>query len=460
MFSKSEYTKYLNGLTDGQNVAFHMITEWFFNYYSLDIEKRRDKQVFVLSGFAGTGKSYLMGVIDKFLREYYRNDFAVQACAYTGKASTVLAEKNMYSTTIHHLLYVPFTEVDPETKEKIVLWKRRDNLDPRIKLIIVDEASMLPSKLFEDLKLLKMPILCVGDGFQLPSIDLGTDLLENPDYTLTEITRQALDNSIIRLSMLVRNGGEIPYGDYGDNVQVISKKNLYSKDYIEIISNYDQLLVGTNRSRLYYNTLYRQHLLGEHYNRNPLPCVGEKVIVTQNNWDFEIDDIGEYNLFNGLIGTVEDVESTNMKELERVKLSIEFGKRKFITDWFIYDTGVFREALDNSIRNPYFDGSQLALCDSDGNYVIKKEKEAYNKLSKLEKSSYVNLMFNSIDEGVKINQIDYGYAISVHKFQGSEADNICVIDESYVFGREDVENRNRWLYTAITRAKKFLLLVK
>ena len=109
----------------------------------------------------------------------------------------------------------------------------------------------------EDLKLLKVPILCVGDGFQLPSIDVGTNLLDNPDYTLTEITRQALDNSIIRLSMLVRNGGIIPYGDYGENVQVISKKNIYAKDYIEIISNYDQLLVGTNRTRLYYNTLYK-----------------------------------------------------------------------------------------------------------------------------------------------------------------------------------------------------------
>lgn len=107
MFSESKYHKYLDGLTDGQNVAFHMISEWLFSFYDLDIEKRRDKQVFVLSGFAGTGKSFLMGVIDKFLREFYNNDFAVQACAYTGKASTILAEKNMNSTTLHHLLYIP-----------------------------------------------------------------------------------------------------------------------------------------------------------------------------------------------------------------------------------------------------------------------------------------------------------------------------------------------------------------
>lgn len=464
MFSKSEYAKYLEGLTDGQNVAFHMITEWLFEYYNLDIEKRKDKQVFVLSGFAGTGKSYLMGIVDKFLREHYRNDLAVQACAYTGKASTVLAEKNMNSTTLHHLLYIPVVEKvfnkETNTTTKNVKWARRGSLDDRIKLVIVDEASMLPSRLFEDLKLLKVPILCVGDGFQLPSIDVGTKLLENPDYTLTEITRQALDNSIIRLSMLVRNGGEIPYGDYGDNVQVVSKKDLYAKDYVEIISNYDQLLVGTNRSRLYYNTLYRQHLLGEHYDSNSLPCETEKIIVTQNNWDFEIDDIGEYNLFNGLIGTVDKVESTNMKELEKIKLKVEFGNKKFTTDWFIYDTGIFRESLDNSIRKPYYDAGELALSDDSGNYVIKKETSGYNQMTKIEKKDYINLIFNTEEIGLKINQIDYAYAISVHKFQGSEADNICVVDESFVFDKDGTDYKNRWLYTAITRAKKFLLLVK
>lgn len=333
-------------------------------------------------------------------------------------------------------------------------------MDPRVKLIIVDEASMLPFKLYEDLKLLKIPILCVGDGFQLPSIDMGTNLLDTPDYTLSEITRQALDNSIIRLSMLVRNGGNIPYGDYGDNVQVISKRGLCAKDYIEIMNNYDQLLVGTNRSRLYYNTLYRQHLLGEHYDNNSLPCVSEKIIVTQNNWDFNIDYSGEYSLFNGLIGTVAEVESTNMKEIDKIKLNIEFGKRKFITDWFIYDTGIFRESLNNKIRNPYFTNGEKALSDEDGNYVIQKDKSDYNQLSMSERKEYVNLMINAEDEMLKVNQLDYAYAISVHKFQGSEADNICVIDESYVFDREGTDNKNRWLYTAITRASKFLLLIK
>jgi hypothetical protein len=132
-----------------------------------------------------------------------------------------------------------------------------------------------------------------------------------------------------------------------------------------------------------------------------------------------------------------------MKELEKVKLSIEFGKKKFITDWFIYDTGIFRESLDNSIRKPYFDNGEVALYDEEGNYVIKKDQSEYRQMNRLERREYVNLMHNSEQEGLKVNQIDYGYVISVHKFQGSEADNICVVDESYVFDKDGTDYKNR-----------------
>jgi ATP-dependent exoDNAse (exonuclease V) alpha subunit len=106
----------------------------------------------------------------------------------------------------------------------------------------------------------------------------------------------------------------------------------------------------------------------------------------------------------------------------------------------------------------------LALVDENGKYLIKKEISEYKKMSREEKMEYIDIMYNStfdfMNQGIKINQLDFGYAISVHKFQGSEADNVCVIDESYVFDRDETENKNRWLYTAITRAKKFLLLIK
>ena len=61
-----------------------------------------------------------------------------------------------------------------------------------------------------------------------------------------------------------------------------------------------------------------------------------------------------------------------MKEIDKIKLKINFGKKEHITDWFIYDTGIFREALDNSIRRPYFENDVLALVDEDGKYLIKK----------------------------------------------------------------------------------------
>lgn len=465
MFTNSNYDKYTDGLTDGQKVAFHKITEWFFDFYNTTYDKQKNRQVFTLSGYAGTGKSFLIGVLDNFFKEHFNNPFVVQASAYTGKAATVLSEKGLNSSTLHHMLYVPvvkkYVDQETDTLTKYVRWQRKSSLGDDIKLIIVDEVSMLPKKILEDLLTLKLPILAVGDGFQLPSIDTGTKLLDNPDYTLTEITRQAMDNSIIRLSMLIRNGGEIPYGDFGEHVQVINKNSLYAKDFIEIMTNYDQLLVGTNKTRLYYNNLYRRELLGEHFANNPLPCVDEKIIITQNNWDFNIDPAGEYNLFNGLIGTVTEVESTNIPELDKLKLKIEFGKKEYVTDWILYDTGIFRETLNNKVRFPYFDPDSAVMVDDKGNYVIKLESNEIWKLSEREKKEYVNILYNSADDDVKINQLDFAYAISVHKFQGSEADNVAVIDESWAFDRpENPDYKARWLYTAVTRAKKFLLLVR
>lgn len=318
---------------------------------------------------------------------------------------------------------------------------------------------MMPDKLYQDLRSLNLPILCVGDGFQLPSIDQGTNLLDNPDYTLTEITRQALDNSIIRLSMLIREGGDIPYGDFGDHVTVVGKRDLNIDDYVEIIDAYDQFLVGTNKSRLYFNTLYRRHLLGEHYDNNPLPCEKEKIIITQNNWDFNIDRDGNYQLFNGLVGTVSAVEPSNMNQLDKLKLKINFGKKVYNTDWIVYDTGIFRESLNNMLRFTHFENDQLVHEDIDGNYFVKLDKNQFDKLPPEEQSRYVRAIYNS-PSILNINHLDFAYAISVHKFQGSEADRVAVLDESYVFGRDDEENGRRWLYTAVTRAKKYLLLIK
>lgn len=465
MFKGSDYEKYLDGLTDGQTVAFHKIIEWFKDYDNSNMFEKKSKQVFVLSGYAGTGKTFLMGVLDKFFREYYNNDNVVQATAFTGKASTVLAEKNMNASTLHRFLYIPSieTKVNKETGKKTTYfkWTRRNTLGNDIKLIIVDEVSMLPKKMFEDLKRHGLPILCVGDGFQLPAMDTNTNLLDKPDYTLTEITRQALDNSIIRLSMIVRNGGEVPYGDFGENVQVISKKSIYAKDYIEIIKNYDQFLVGTNKSRLYFNTLYRKHLLDEHYDNNNLPCVGEKIIVTQNNWDFALGEDGEFSLFNGLVGTVTEVGDINVDELDKLKAKFEIGGKEYISDWIVYDTGIFRESLNNAARMPYYSYDKTYIENDDGEIFVQMSSDELRESPVEVANEYYKKYKLSEGTENKINQIDFGYSISVHKFQGSEGDNVAVLDESFIFNRdENKEHGRRWIYTAITRAKKFLLFIK
>ena len=85
-----------------------------FSVPSTFLVLRRNDNIFITGN---SGKSFLIGVLDKFFKEHFNNPFVVQASAYTGKAATVLAEKGLNSSTLHHMLYVPVVKkyLDQET---------------------------------------------------------------------------------------------------------------------------------------------------------------------------------------------------------------------------------------------------------------------------------------------------------------------------------------------------------
>lgn len=262
-------------LTDEQNGAVKAIKEWF-NDKSICTVKP-----FILAGFAGTGKSSILPFIIDALG---LKDFDVHYCAYTGKAAMVLRKKGLPATTIHSLMYVPYTDDRGKLR-----FKRNTALRYGIKLIVVDEASMVNKGLKEDLETYDIPILYVGDHGQLPPISKDqVNLMLRPNYRLERIHRQALDNPIIQVATMVRKGYPINYGEYGTG-QV--KKVKWNDVSDEMLINSSQIICGKNDTRRQLNSIVRKLAYGW---EDMYPMKGDKLICLKNN--------NTNGLVNGMLG--------------------------------------------------------------------------------------------------------------------------------------------------------------
>ncbi len=229
--------------------------------------------VFYLAGYAGTGKTTLAKQIAQDTRG------EVIFCAFTGKAALVLQRKGCEGArTIHSLLYRPVEMANgPPTFE---LNERSDG--ERASLIIVDECSMVDEALGRDLLALGTPILVLGDPAQLPPVKgVGYFTGSDPDFTLTEIHRQAADNPIIRMSMDIRGGRTLRPGRYGDS-EVIARGGELDAERVMAA---DQMLVGRNATRMRNNARFRE-LRGT---TSPMPIAGDKLVCLKNNKDNTVE---------------------------------------------------------------------------------------------------------------------------------------------------------------------------
>src|SRR5208283_4449335 len=186
---------------------------------------------FRLFGYAGTGKTTLA----RHIAGDVEGD--VQFGAYTGKAALVLRSKGCgEARTIHSMIYRP-KDLDSEEPSFVL---NEDSPASKASLIVIDECSMVDEDLGRDLLSFGKKVLVLGDTAQLPPVKGGGFFTEQqPDIMLTEVHRQAVDNPIIKMSMLVREGGRLPLGTYGES-QVIERSGIDSG----AVTAADQLLVG------------------------------------------------------------------------------------------------------------------------------------------------------------------------------------------------------------------------
>lgn len=381
-------------LSNDQKTALKSLLNWYGS---------KAGQYITLGGYAGTGKTTLIAILRQKLKTVDKK-IKVAFVSYTGKAARVLKNKleeqkvvdeSDFVGTIHSLIYSPIVN----DKKEITGWKKKEVVEQD--LIIIDEASMVSEPIWQDLLSFNRLVIAVGDHGQLPPIEGRFNLMERPLLKLTEIHRQARDNPIIQLSIWAREKGIIPAGVYGKGVKKFNKRDSWvAQEVEEELKNYQQdtmVLCGYNRTRVELNKFIRSNLGFE----TSEPRNGDKVICLRNNHSLGI--------FNGMTGIISVIDSKN-------------------DDWWEAEI-----EMDDGV---YYSG--LVAKDQFG------KTEGINFTQK--RGRYL-----------KGDLFDFGYALTVHKAQGSQARKVILFEER--FSKMSDDEWKRWLYTGITRAEEELCII-
>lgn len=237
---------------------------------------KQKKQVQVVSGYAGTGKSTLIRHLSDLLPRF-------SVCAFTGKAANVLRSKGIKARTIHSLIYKAYQE------EGKVHFSLAGSLD--CDGIIVDEASMVSEYLYRDLMSFGIPLVFVGDHGQLEPVGDKFNLMARPDYSLETIHRNA--GEIAHFAEYIRKGfkpssWEIRNG-VGKKIKFVSKFS-----HKPVACSVDQVICAYNKTRAEVNSVVREEL-----GRGSGPEKGDRVMCLRND--------ALRGLFNGMQGVIEHV---------------------------------------------------------------------------------------------------------------------------------------------------------
>lgn len=314
---------------------------------------------------------------------------SVLFAAFTGKASLVLRKKGCTgASTIHSMIYKPVE--DPLTG-RIEFKLNRDSAVAGAALVVIDEVSMVGEELALDLLSYGTKVLVLGDPAQLPPVKgEGFFINARPDVMLTEVHRQAEDNPIIRMSMDVRQGHGLQPGRYGES-RVVRRADISKDELRALVLDADQMLCGMNKTRQIFNGRIRE-LKGIAGLHNPsMPAVGDRLVCLKNN--------RELGLLNGGLWEAQAVSGSGSKIEIRVSSLDEEGA----------------PPVDVTVPDCFFVGAEKTL---------------------------------TWQERKRVDEFTYGYALTVHKSQGSAWPNVLLFDESAVF-REDAAKH---LYTGLTRA--------
>ena len=425
--------------------------------------------IFLLKGFAGTGKTTLVGTL---VNSLWKTTMKSVLMAPTGRAAKVMSNySKTQAFTIHRKIYFPKKQSGGGVQFVLAPNKHRNTI------FIVDEASMIPdtpadSKLFENGSLLddllmfiysghNCKLILIGDTAQLPPVKLNLSPALDADklelnynkqvitLELDEVVRQAEDSGILVNATLLREQLQSGYFDsfqfdvdpFKDIVRLIDGNEILEAidtSYSENGKEETAFIVRSNKRANLYNENIRARIL---YLENEI-AVGDFMMVVKNNY-FWLDPKSEAGFIaNGDI--IEILEIFAIKELYSFKFAevkvqmVDYPNQKPFETVLLLDT---------------IQAETPSLSYEDGNRLYQNVMEDYaDETSKYKKFLGVkgNKYFNSL-------QVKFSYAITCHKSQGGQW-NTVFVEQPYLPNGVDKEYL-RWLYTAVTRAKKQLYLI-
>ncbi|RIV69343.1 ATP-dependent DNA helicase [Flagellimonas aequoris] len=429
----------------------------------------KKEEVFLLKGFAGTGKTTLVATLVSSL---WKVKMSSVLMAPTGRAAKVMS---VYSGnkafTIHKKIYFPKKQSGGNIQFVLAPNKHRNTV------FIVDEASMIPdtpadSKLFENGSLLddlmfyvhsghNCKLVLIGDTAQLPPVKLELSPALDQDrlalnydkevecLELDQVMRQTDDSGILynatnlreQLQSQFYDGFQFELDHYKDIVRLIDGAEIQEaidSSYSENGKEETAIIVRSNKRANLYNQNIRERIL---FLDNQI-SVGDYMMVVKNNY-FWLKATSEAGFIaNGDI--IEILELFAIKELYgftfaevKVKMVDYPGQKPFETV-LLLDT---------------INAESPSLSYEDGNRLYQEVMKDYAH----EKSNYRKFLGVKNNKFFNALQVKFSYAITCHKSQGGQW-NTVFVEQPYLPNGVDKEYL-RWLYTAVTRAKKQLYLI-
>lgn len=467
-------------LNDQQKSALYEL-EKFIEDYGTEI---------TLSGYAGTGKSTIIGIFSKWLdHRIGRGNIVYTAPIHRANVITKQNNPNANVYTLSALFgFTPDTDEAME-RESLDLRELEFKSKNQVKyepgqLIIIDEASMVQDGLYEYIQKIiakdGVSVIYVGDSAQLRPVksDHISKVFTSdgvPQITLTKVERTG-DNPILKEATRLRRGEGLSYqtdiNDKGQGVLYTSNDTVINENLKQIISSEEfnadplhfRVITATNAAAATYNSKIRSL----RYGKFAKPFVKGDILMGYSNKLRKPD--GSYRLINSMDYIVQNVRDTTVKfktdkgdiEFKAFKLSIRPTGSTIMDDFQI--TVIDKNEPDSKLFEivEYKDRLWRMAKEAKQDKQISKYRDLVQMAFNIDNELNITKNLEDNQGRLKIRKaIDYGYAQTVWKSQGSTYSKVLILSneiDTFGYGRDVMQLRNELKYVAVSRAKNFVII--